>query len=274
MRILLQFFALLALCASFTFAADEELSRKAPPEIDQALRERVNQFYAFFQTGEFRKAEAFLDEESKDLFYGARKTRILGYEIKDLSYSDDFREAKALVACSTIVPMLGSRPLTMPVSSDWRFVDGSWVMHLEERENPLEKASDTPFGAMSFKQPTAPVPGAGVGPAPQANAPTLETLAKMFRISTDTLRFPKTGDDPVTRTVLFKNQAKGALTLERYTRDIPGIEVNVSRVEVEPDQELEIEFTYDPTVKRYAGRLRVDFMVAPLNQPFEVYLDF
>lgn len=269
-----RFFTLLALLASVAVAAGaDELDRKAPPEVDQALRERVNQFYAHFQTGEFRQAEAFLDEESKDLFYGARKSRILGYEIKDLTYSEDFREAKALVACSTIVPMLGSRPLTMPVSSDWKFVDGTWLMHLEEKSNPLEDAKDTPFGSMSFQQSVTPGPNP-VGPAPQASAPTIETLAKMFRVSTDTLRFPKSGDDPVTRTVLFKNQAKGALTLERYTRDIPGVEVSVSRVEVESGQELEIAFTYDPTVKRYAGRLRVDFMVMPLNQPFEVYLDF
>ena len=43
-----------------------------PPEVDQALRARISEFYQDHVDGKFRQAEALVAAETKDSFYGAK----------------------------------------------------------------------------------------------------------------------------------------------------------------------------------------------------------
>jgi len=261
------------LTAAALFAQDA-LTRTAPPEIDEALRGRLTAFYTHFQRGEFRQAEQFVDEDSKDLFYGAKKNRILGFVISGIEYDEDFRGAKALVACKTIIPMLGSVPLSVPITSQWRFIDGDWLMHLVERrpateaENP-EGDFSSPFGPMSFTQ-TAAEPGAA--PQGPAGPPTIAALRNMYKVSATELRFQ--GAAKSARTISIKNMAQGQLAVKRYTREIPGIEILIEPESVGPGEEASVTFTYLPDVKKLQGKYRIDFMVSPLNQIVPIYLNF
>jgi hypothetical protein len=49
--------------------------------VSAALSARVSAFNSAFQAGQFRQAESFVDEESKELYYNVQKSRILGHEI-------------------------------------------------------------------------------------------------------------------------------------------------------------------------------------------------
>ncbi|MBI1352948.1 MAG: hypothetical protein GC160_01290 [Acidobacteria bacterium] len=264
------------LAAAAAPAQLQQLARSAPPEVDEALRQRVEGFYTHFQKGEFRQAENYLDEESKDAFYNAKKNRIMAFEVKTIKWAEDFRSANVLVACHTIVPMLGSAPLAVPLASDWRYHDDSWFMHLTKKED-VEMSEDapvkaTPFGQMQAGQEV--VPPGGFRPPPQAPRPTIESLAEMYQVSADAVRFPAAADEPVTRQVKVKNNSMGKLKIERYTRDIPGIEVSVDQPEFDSGVDATISFTYHPETAKLGGRYRVDFMLMPISQMFEVYLDF
>lgn len=267
-------FALLAVSAS---AQSQPLTAGAPEEIDSALRTRVESFYTHFQKGQFRQAEGFLDDESKDAFYGAKKDRILGFEVKTIKWADDFRSANVLVLCQTIVPFLGSRPVAVPLAGDWRFNDDDWFMHLEVKEatedgETLLTQSTSPFGQMQFNQQvSAPGQFQAVQEAPR---PTVESLKNMYQISTQMLRFPPKPDEPVTRSIMVKNSSRGKLKLEKYGRDINGIEISIPKAEFDAGEEIEIQLTYDPKTSELSGRYRVDFMLMPISQMFEVFLDF
>jgi hypothetical protein len=254
----------------------QDLARAAPAEIDDALKTRVSSFYQHFQRGEFRQAEAFLDDESRDLFYNSKKNRILDFKIQGVDYSDDFRTANVLVVCKTVIAMLGSEPLNMPLNSDWRFKEGEWRLHLTEHQRPEGADATSPFGPMTFSQEVA-QPGSNFG-GPQRAAParpTIESLASMYRVSTDTLTFPKNSTTPVTRTMTVKSASVGRLSVEPKTRPIPGIDVEIEGATIEPGSEATIKFTYDPAKAQHiTGRVRVDFLVMPISQTFEVYLDF
>jgi hypothetical protein len=253
----------------------QDLARKAPAEIDDALKTRVSSFYQHFQRGEFRQAEAFLDEESRDVFYNAKKNRIVDFKIQGVDYSEDFRKANVLVVCKTAIAMLGSEPLNMPLNSDWRFKEGEWWMHLTEHQRPTGGDAASPFGPMSFNQDVA-QPGSNFGPQRAAvTPPTLESLAQMYRISTDTLAFPKQVSAPVSRTMTVKSASVGRLSVELKSRPIPGIDVEIVGATIEPGGEATIKFTYDPAkAEHISGRVRIDFVVMPISQAFEVYLDF
>ncbi|MEZ5363090.1 MAG: hypothetical protein R2748_12305 [Bryobacterales bacterium] len=265
---------LLLTAAAAAFAQD--LARKAPPEIDDALKTRVSQFYQHFQRGEFRQAEGFLDEESKDLFYNSKKNRILDFNIQNVDYGGDFRSANVLVVCKTIIAMLGSEPVNMPLNSDWRYNEGEWRMHLTEHKRPEGADASSPFGPMSFSQDVAAPGSAFQGQQGPAMArPTVESLASMYRISTDTLTFPKASQDPVSRSMTVKSASVGRLTVEKKTGPIAGIEVEIEGADIEPGGEATIKFTYDPAkAEHVSGRVRVDFMVMPISQSFQVFLDF
>lgn len=271
-RLAVPLLALLAVAS----APAQDLARKAPAEIDDALKTRVSSFYQHFQRGEFRQAEAFLDEESKDLFYNSKKNRILDFKIQGVDYAEDFREAKVLVVCKTVIAMLGSEPLNMPLNSDWRFNEGDWWLHLTEHDRPAGADASSPFGPMSFSQDVA-QPGSNFrGPqGPTVQPPTIESLASMYRVSTDTLTFPKTSTEPVSRSMTVKSASVGRLSVERKSGPINGIEVEIEGGNIEPGGEATITFTYDPAkAEHITGRVRVDFVVMPISQTFEIYLDF
>lgn len=259
-------------------AQNASLGTKAPEEIDSALRQRVEAFYTHFQKGEFRQAEAFLEDESKDVFYGAKKDRIFGFDIKTIKWGEDFRSANVLVLCQTIVPLLGSRPVAVPLAGDWRYNDDDWYMHMEVQEgveatDELLSKVQSPFGQMQFNQ-NVPAPGSYQAPQ-QAPKPTVESLASMYQVSTQMLRFPPKPDEPVTRTIQIKNNSRGKLMLERYgTQDIPGLEVAIAKSEFGAGEETSIEITYDPETAQLSGRRRIDFMLMPISQMFEVFIDF
>lgn len=258
-------------------AQSQSLATSAPEEIDSGLRSRVESFYTHFQKGEFRQAESYLEEESKDAFYGAKKDRILGFEVKTIKWAEDFRSASVLVMCHTVVPLLGSRPVAVPLSGDWRFQNDNWFMHLEIKESESDEGAllshaPSPFGQMQFNQQVA-APGQYRAPL-EAPRPTVESLATMYQVSTQMVRFPPKPDEPVTRTILVKNNSLGKLQLEKYGRDINGIAVSITKSEFNPGEESEIQLTYSPENNELAGRYRIDFMLMPISQMFEVFIDF
>jgi hypothetical protein len=267
----------LALAGTPSSGQSQKLAGGAPEEIESALRARVETFYTHFQKSEFRQAEKFIEEESRDAFYGAKKNRILGFEVKTIKWAEDFRSANVLVSCHTIVPMLGSAPVAVPLAGDWRYQDGDWFMHLDAREE-VEVSEDTttsapsPFGPMQFNQNVA-APG-GFRPPTETPRPTVESLREMYQVSTQMLRFPPNSDEPVTRSIKVKNNSLGKMQLQRYTRDIPGIEVSVPNPEFQAGEETTIDITYTPETGQLSGRYRIDFMLMPISQMFEVFLDF
>ena len=62
-----------------------DLFQKAPPEMDQALRERVAAFLQAHVDGKFRLADQYVADESKDAFFEAHKRRYRDFEIVKVS---------------------------------------------------------------------------------------------------------------------------------------------------------------------------------------------
>ena len=73
-----------------------DVFEKAPPDVDNALRERVAKFFQAHIEGKFRQAEAVIAEDSKDFYYNMEKQRYLGFEIVRINYSENFTKAAAL----------------------------------------------------------------------------------------------------------------------------------------------------------------------------------
>ena len=70
-----------------------DVFEKAPPQVDEALRQNVAKFYQAHVDGKFRNAEAVIAEDSKDTFYNLEKQRYFSFEIVRINYSENFTKA-------------------------------------------------------------------------------------------------------------------------------------------------------------------------------------
>src|SRR5579884_539760 len=123
--------------------ADTVMTEPPPPEVEQALQARVDEFYKACVARKFREAEHILGEESRDQFYNSNKPQYNSDELKKIIWEDNYTKAKVQVTVGMDMPMqsfvLHARPV---VEAEWRLVDGQWYLHLPGPEEGIR----TPFG--------------------------------------------------------------------------------------------------------------------------------
>jgi hypothetical protein len=265
MRRLALLFAMIA--AAGWGAAQENPFPSAPPEEEVALKERVNGFYSAFQQGQFREAEAFVAEESRDVYYNAPKARIFSYEIRSLEFNEDLTEASVLVGGETLSP-LSSQPLTQPLQSRWIRVDGDWYIHFKKLE--AGETYKTPTGEMHFKS----TPGQGGSRPRDFKQPNLASMQTAYEVSDRNLRFSSNASQPDTRTITVKNKFQTALTIQRLTHDFPGMEISMESETIPKDGEVKITFTYHPELALLTGNKHFDFDLMPITQRVRVVISF
>src|ERR1039458_2755687 len=75
-------------------------AQTAPPDVDQALRARINEFYGLLLKKEYRKAEALIADDTKDYYYGIGKPDFTKFELLEIRYSENFTRAIAITQCA------------------------------------------------------------------------------------------------------------------------------------------------------------------------------
>ncbi|MEO8592360.1 MAG: hypothetical protein ABI759_03485 [Candidatus Solibacter sp.] len=138
-------FALLGLLTALAFAQDDPFKPKAPVEVDKALRERVMEFFGLHVTGEFRKAELLVAEDTKEFFYTRNKPKYLGCELTKIDYTANFTKANVVTICEQYVMMPGfaDHPLKVPTPSTWKIENGKWMWYVDQ-----DALLNTPWGRM------------------------------------------------------------------------------------------------------------------------------
>jgi hypothetical protein len=131
-----------------------------PPEVDKALRARVNEFCELHKQGKFRQAEQFVAEDSKDYYYTSSKPHYVSYEIQSIKYNEDFTQAVATVICEQYLNALGfqNQTIKMLTPFNWKLENGQWMWYVLK-----DTMFVTPFGRMTPADPkdAASAPPAG-----------------------------------------------------------------------------------------------------------------
>src|SRR5579862_6600434 len=98
-------FACSALLLAFTFVAFAQKATdwvdQAPPEVEQALRARVEQYYNAFIAGKFKEAYLLVADDSQDAFLVADKAQYKSCETVKRRYADSFSKASVLESCKS-----------------------------------------------------------------------------------------------------------------------------------------------------------------------------
>jgi hypothetical protein len=213
-------FILPAIFVTGSFAQNAgDLFNKPPADVDQALRARITAFYDLHVKGEFRKAEALVAEDTKDLYYSSNKTQYVSYEIGRIDYSDNFTRAKVTVLTEQYIMLPGfmGKPIKIPIPSTWKVVDGTWYWYVDP-----ESLHMTPFGKLS----PGPAPGSASATKSIPEIPTTvpDFIFKLVKADKESVALQAGESGQVTIT----NSAPGVMNIS-LTGSVPGVEVKLDR---------------------------------------------
>jgi hypothetical protein len=238
---------------------------KAPPEVDEALRQRITGFYQDHVDGKFRQAEKYVAEDTKDFYYEANKPTYLSFKLDKITYSDNFTRAKAVVICKTRfrIPGFEDKPLDAPIPSTWRVENGQWVWYVDQ-----SAGRETPFGRM---KPPGSAPAAQSIPS-MAGAPTIESLWKSVQADKKIVRLKvsEASSDEVT----ISSTMPGVATLRIETHQVGGFQVKMDRTELKPGEQAKLSFSWDAGNHPIPQPFHVEVVVEPINLviPIEVHI--
>lgn len=233
---------LLPLLSGLVLAQEaSNLFEKAPPEVDQALRARIAQFYQAFIDGKFRLADALVAEDSKDVFFAAEKRRYHACEIGNITYSDNFTKAKAVVSCDTEYFMMGRQiPIKLPISSLWKIQDGEWYWYTIPVSQ--QEMVNTPIGPVK----RAPLAQAGDAPGTSSVVrPMISPAQLMAAVKVDRESVVFNSSKASSQELKVKNTMPGLVTVIA-TSNIPGLSVTPDKAQLQANNEVKLALAFNP----------------------------
>jgi hypothetical protein len=185
------------------------------------------EFLKLFTKHEYRKAEGWIAEESKDYYYGGTKPDVRKFEVLGVEFSDNFTHAKAMVRCTEPVVVAGFPPgdMTVNIPTLWKLENGNWYLY----EDP-DKVSN-PSGLRTKIQ--AAVDGAVAGSTPPPDA-VLKDLPKDPAFAMGKLQVDKPSvilSAGAEQKIVIANGLPGPISLE-LGAPLRGIEAKLDRADV------------------------------------------
>src|SRR5712692_784709 len=243
-----------------------DLFTKAPPDVDEALRSRISKFYQAQVDGHPRQSEQYVAEDSKDYFFEMRKPRILTFEIRQIDYTDNFTKAAVVAFAQMYVkfPGFDKKPLSMPVKTLWKVVDGQWYWYIDP-----ETVNDTPFGKSSSSGPST---GPGGNLPDVSQGPNLQSLYKQVRADRQSVRLKsrEASSDQVT----ILSSLPGAVTLRLQANDIPGVEIKLDRTQLKSGESATLSFHAEPRPGVARAAFTAVVVVVPINLAIPIHAAF
>jgi hypothetical protein len=227
----------LALLAAVSLPAQtgDKPAGAPPEEVDRALRARINEFNDLQVKGQYRKAEAYVAEETKDFYYSLGKPKYKSLAVLSVEYSDNFTRAKAIINCERYInapPYPPDVPLKGRFISLWKLENGNWFYYedLSSRETPMGKifSGVTPPAGPSSDSPALP-PGLPAIPA------TVDGFLNHVKAETGSVTLKPGGSARVT----FASSAPGPMGLVVDSRP-SGIDAKLDSAEVPANGKAEL----------------------------------
>lgn len=241
---------------------------KAPPDVDKALRSRVEIFFQAHVDGKPRVADQVVAEDSKDFFFEIPKPRYLSFEILKTEYSDEFTKATVTVNCEEEVMMmgLGKMKVKMPRTSTWKLENGQWCWYFDQKAQ-----RETPFGKMTNAGTTA---AGSPGQFQLPEGPKPEELTGRVKADKTTV---KLASAPASDSVRINNGMRGwiKLVIGQPRFDVPGLTLTLDQENVRAGEAATISIHYDPKgEKAPAPFINVDVRVEPTGELIPIRIVF
>ena len=252
-------------------------SPAAPPEVEQALRARVSEFFQDFIDGKFRQAINLVAEDTQDQYFASPKAEIKAFKIDTIDFSSDFTKANVKLTVKQVWKLkaegfLQDELVDAPMAVTWKIEDGKWVWY----QAPLPPDGwVTPMGpSAGFHKPdgTAPIPK-------KLDEATL--AAEAARIlqqvsSIDKNQVTLSSDKPSSAKVVFHNGAPGSVSVSVVMAAHAGFTARFDKQDVNSGQDAVLEINYTPVDGQQAPPAGFDIAVevAPFDQHYPIRVEF
>jgi hypothetical protein len=251
---------LLSLSISFLLSAADP-----PADVDAALRSRVKDFYQLQVNGKYREAEQFVAADTKDFYYGSKKSLIKAFKIVEIQYAPDFLRAKVKLSSRMQLPLPGAieTPLEVPLTSDWKIDNGQWCWYVDQ-----SKLRDTPFGRFN--------PGGASNQGALPNGlpkPPVEVSAASLRngVSAEPPRLELDPSKSKPQIVILKNTLPGPVTI-RSLNNSPALDVVMGKSNLGANESTEITIT--PVAGSSERPSQLLLKVEPIGETLRIGLDY
>jgi len=218
--------ALFAILGAVAFAqADAPPAEKPPAGVEQTVLARANEFYALLLKHQYRQAEAYIAEDTKDYYYAGSKPDVRNFEILKVEFSESFTHAKVLTRCTEPVVVAGFPPgnMTVTVPTLWKLENGTWYLY--EDPDKITNPSGLRSKIQSSVDAAAATPNAPPMPKDLPKDPSF-ALGKVM-VEKQEIKLAAGGTQKIT----IANGSPGPITLE-YGYPLSGIEAKLDRSEV------------------------------------------
>jgi hypothetical protein len=247
-----------------------------PPEVDQALRARVTQFFQYHVEGNFRKAYEMVAEDTKDFYFAAMKIQFKSFQITGVKYSDNFTKATVDLNTDQEIrrPEFPSTIVPIPMSTFWKIEDGKWVWHRDADAEHI-----TPMGPSDVASIRS---NAKISPQDLRKIVDPDSLQQMaanimHQSGVDKTEVTFATDKPSTVVVSFHNGQEGTVKVTiAGGKSLAGFSAALDKTDLGPNENAVLKMTYDPSAATapMPPQATVRLVVEPFHQVFDVALTF
>jgi len=254
-----------------------DVEDKAPPDVDQALRARVELYYRAFMAGRFKDAYVLVADDSQDAFLESDKQQYKACETIKIRYSDKFTKATVVESCKGEWRWHGViTPTTFPITSSWKIEDGKWVWSYVRPTQVPSPFSPTGFIPVPPSEATA-KDAAGVPKDMRAAAQNI--LAK---VSVDKKTVNLRPDQSSKDAIHVHNGMPGVIKLQMDPLLVPGLKIVIEKSELAANEDAVVSFEYrqdDPApcpdcAKKIKAKSYATLHVLPTAQTFYIGVEF
>jgi hypothetical protein len=248
-----------------------QASPQAPPEVDAALRVRVNQFYQLEVEGKFNQALQLVAEDTKDLFVGMTKPTYHSFEFQSVRYSDDFTKAEVIVLVRRLLPIQGfmGHPVPTRIPSRWKLENGQWCFYVD----PQKDLPTTPFGPLAAFPGMALPTGAPTG-SPRPLPPMPANLADPRTLTVDRQSIQLKSSGPSSERVTISNPSPWPAVLSLSDPKVAGLTVSLDRFTIPRGEKAVLSIQSSGGVQIPKTPITIAVTVQQTNQVIPIKVSF
>ncbi len=224
-----------------------------PPEVDAALRARIEDFYQLQVDRKFRQAEQLVAADTKDFYYESRKPDLRTIEITEIQYTPDFQTAKVTLASRMQIMIPGAPPQVMniPFASYWKIERGEWCWYIDR-----DKLLDTPFGRVKEK-------GSGATQDLATLKERISTAGLMDGVHADPMIIElDLAKPPAVQIIKLKNFLPGPVTVQSINSP-PALTIEIAKPDLGADESTVAIITFTGSSERPG---QVTLRILPMGQ--------
>lgn len=227
---------------------------KAPPEIEKALKDRIDLFYKAHLEQNWGKALQTVHPESANAFIGADKMQFRSYKVVAINWDENYTVAKAVIDFDTefFFPGFGKRDVHVPLTSVWKLQDSQWYWYAVPFN--AQTGKNSPFGPM-FRD-SKPGEQTDIGKM-MTSGPTIADLRS--RVVADRSEVTLQSDVPSEATVRIVSKFEGPVHLKLDVDELPCLSAKLDKPVLQVGETATVTFSCKPEtrVKKPDGRATI-----------------